>query len=124
MVATIADAVFDAALQYIVTNCDGLYITSQQATTYTGASSTYALGHKTPPSIGAPADDTSGRKVTVAAITDGTVTGSGTASHYALTYSTGTALLVAQALSAPQGVTSGNTFTLAAFKIAIPDPTA
>ena len=73
--------------------------------------------------MGAPGDRTGGgRKVTVAQITDGTVTGTGTATHYALVDVSNTRLLATGALTASQSVTSGNTFTLAAFDIGIPDP--
>ena len=63
-----------------------------------------------------------GRKVTVAAISDGSITGTGTATHYAIVDSTNSRLLATAALTASQSVTNGNTFTLATFDIGIPDP--
>jgi len=60
----------------------------------------------------------------VAAITSsatGSITGTGTATHYAISNGSDT-LYATGSLSASQAVTSGNTFTLAAFTIAIPDP--
>jgi hypothetical protein len=121
--ATLADRVFDSGLTVLDTEVDVLHICSQQPTTYAQASSTYTLGNKATPTIGAPADRTGGgREVTVSAITDGTVTGSNTATHYALVDSGNSRLLATGALAAPQGVVSGNTFTLASFKIGIPDP--
>ena len=122
---TLHNDVFDsglgAGLKDVVEN---LYICSAQLTTFAEASSTYALGVKaTPPMIG-PEDHTSGRKVTVTAITDGTVSGTTDATWFALTDDSLSKLLVAQELNAPQAVTSGNTFTLTACIIAIPDPTS
>ena len=70
-----------------------------------------------------PADHTSGRKTTLDAITDGDVTGTDTATHFAITNGSD-AVYVIQELSSSQGVTSGNKFTLTAVIIAIPDPTA
>lgn len=82
---------------------------------------TKTLGNKAAPSVGAPAARAGGgREVTVAAVTDGAVTGSGTASHWALV--DGSRVLAYNALSAPQAVTSGNTFTLPSFTIGIPSP--
>jgi hypothetical protein len=117
----IADYILDLALAEFDTATTTLYITSQVATTYTEASSTYKLGTKTSLSIGAPADRTpNGRKVTVASFTDGTVDATATATHWAITKS-GTTLMATGPLSASQAVTSGNTFTLAAFDIGVPD---
>jgi hypothetical protein len=64
----------------------------------------------------------SGRKVTVASISDLSITSTGTASHQALSYTTGTELLAARALASSQAVTSGNTGTLTAWDIELPDP--
>lgn len=121
--ATIADYVLDAALTKLDTEADRIDITSQEATTYAEATSTYTLGNSTSLSFGAPQDgDTSGRKVTAAAITDGSVTGTGTATHFAITDVSATRLLATGSLTTSQGVTSGNTFTIAAFDVEIPDP--
>lgn len=123
MPAFLGDRVFDNGLTVLDTEANRLDITSQQATTYAEATTTYTLGNKTSLSVGAPGDrGGGGRKVTVAAITDGSVTGVGTASHYAIVDTVNSRLLAAAPLSAPQGVTSGNTFTLGAFDIGIPDP--
>jgi hypothetical protein len=117
----LADYILDLALAELDTATTTLYITSAEATTYTQAASTYKLGTKTSLSIGAPGDRTpNGRKVTVAAITDGVVDSTGTATHWAITKD-GTTLMATGALSASQAVTSGNTFTLGAFDIGIPD---
>lgn len=121
--AFLNDHVFDNGLTVLDTEANRLDICSQAPTTYTEATSTYTLGNKTSLSVGAPADRSpSGRKVTVAAITDGTVSGTGTATHVAIVDTVNSRLLAVQALSASQAVTSGNTFTLPAFDIGIPDP--
>jgi hypothetical protein len=123
MAAFINDTVLDQALAYIDDNVENLYICSAQPTTFAEASSTYKLGTKATPSVGAPTNgDVSGRKIVVAAITDGAVSATGTATWVALTDDSASLLLCAQALSAGQAVTSGNTFTLTEFDITIPDP--
>lgn len=121
--ASIADRVFDNGLTVLDTEANKITVTSQESTTYASANSTHALGASTSLSIAAPADRSGGgREVTVAAITDGSISASGTATHYAILDTTNTRLLATGSLSASQGVTSGNTFTLATFKIGIPDP--
>lgn len=121
--ATLNDRVFDNGLTVLDTEANAIHVTSQEASTYTGATSTYTLGNSTSLSIAAPSDRTGGgRKVTVAAITDGSVTGTGTATHYAIVDTSNSRLLATGSLTASQAVTSGNTFTLATFDIGIPDP--
>lgn len=121
--ATLNDRVFDNGLTVLDTEANRLDITSQEATTYAGATSTYTLGNKTSLAIGAPADRSGGgRDVTVTAITDGSVTATGTATHWAIVDTANSRLLATGALNASQAVTNGNTFTLASFKIGIPDP--
>lgn len=120
--AYLNDEALDQGLDWVDTNGTRIDICSQEPTTYAEATSTYTLGNKTGLNTSATQDgDTSGRKVTVPAITDGSVTGTGTATHWALT--DGSAVLVATgSLASSQAVTSGNTFTLGAIDITIPDP--
>ena len=121
--ATISNYVLDAALSKLDTEADRIDITSQEAGSYAEATSTYTLGNSTSLSFGAPTDgDTSGRKVTAAAITDGSVTATGTATHYAIVDVSATRLLATGSLTTSQAVTSGNSFTIAAFDVEIPDP--
>lgn len=121
--ATLNDRVFDNGLTVLDTEANAIHITSQEATDYTDATSTSTLGNSTSLSIGAPADRTGGgREVTVAAITDGSVTGTGTATHYAIVDTVNSRLLATGSLSASQAVTSGNSFTLSSVAIGIPDP--
>lgn len=119
--AYINDEVFDQGLDYADTNGTRVDICSQEPTTYAEATSTYTLGNKTSVSTGATTDgDVDGRKVVVAAITGGSVTGTGTATHWALT--DGSSVLIATgALSSSTSVTTGNTFSLGAFDIGIRD---
>lgn len=120
----IADYVFDAALAKLDTEANRLDICSSEPASYAAATSSASLGNKTALSIGAPADRTpNGRRVTVAAITDGTVTATGTATHWAITDTVNSRLLATGALSASQSVSNGNTFTLAAFDLGIADAT-
>ena len=121
--ATLNDRVFDNGLTVLDTEANTILITSQEATTYTEANATYALGNSTTLSIGAPQNRSGGgREVVVAAITDGAVTGTGTATHYAIVDTVNSRLLATGSLTASQAVTSGNTFTLSSVAIGIPDP--
>lgn len=117
--AFIGDDVFDAALNEIKT-ATTLVICSAEPANYAGISAV-ELGSKSSPTFTGPVNgDTSGRKVTVDAITAGNVTATGTASHYVL--HDGVSLLAAGSLASSQAVTNGNTFTLTAFDIEFPDP--
>jgi hypothetical protein len=121
--ASLSDRVFDNGLSVLDTEANRIDITSQEVTTYAEATSTYTLGNSTTLSIGAPADRTGGgRDVTAASISDGSVTGTGTATHYAIVDTANSRLLATGSLNASQSVTSGNTFSLASFTIGIPDP--
>ena len=121
--ATLNDRVFDNGLTVLDTEANRIDITSQEATSYTDATSTSTLGNSTSLSIGAPADRSGGgREVVVSTITDGSVTGTGTATHYAIVDTVNSRLLATGSLVASQAVTSGNTFTLSSVAIGIPDP--
>lgn len=121
--ASLADRVFDNGLTVLDTEANRIDITSQESTTYAEATSTHTLGNSTSLSIGAPADRSGGgREVTVAALSDGSVSGTGTATHFAIVDTSNSRLLATGSLSASQAVTSGNTFSLGSFTIGIPDP--
>lgn len=121
--ATLNDRVYDNGLTVLDTEANRIDICSTEPTTYTEATSTYTLGNSTSLSIGAPADRSGGgREVTVAAISDGSVTATGTAAYYAIVDTSNSRLLATGSLSASQSVTSGNTFTLTSVTIGIPDP--
>lgn len=119
--AFIHDNAHDALLNYIKNNATVLHICSTEPTQYSEVA-TYTLGNKSTPGFTGPAaGDASGRKITVTAISDGSVTADGTAAFWAIV--SGTELLAANDLAATQGVSNGNTFTLPAFDIENPDPT-
>ena len=118
----ITDEAFDAGLDYLDTNGTRMDINfTAEATNYTEATSTNSCGNKTGLNTPAPeAGAVDGRRVIVPAITDGSVTATQTADWWALT--DGTSLFLAAGdLTAPQAVTSGNTFTLDAVSITFRD---
>ena len=120
--AFLNDEVFDQGLDYADTNGTRVDITSQEATNYTEATSTYTLGNDTVNTGATQNGAVDGRRVIVPAISAGSVTGTGTAADWALT--DGTSILVATGdLSASQAVTSGNTFSLDAISLTIRDAT-
>jgi hypothetical protein len=115
------DAARDSGLTYVSTNGTRLDICSTEPTTYAQATSTASLGNKTGIVIAAPSDGAvDGRRVIVPPVTDGSVTVTGTATHWALTNGSNT-LIATGALNPSQGVTSGNTFTTTAISITIRD---
>lgn len=117
------DRVYDNGLSVLDTEATHIHICSAEPSVFGTLNS---LGNKNFGAgncFGAPAARTpTGRKVTSAAVTDGVVTASGTATHWAVTDTTNSRLLAAGALASSQGVTSGNAFTLAAFDIGIAAP--
>jgi len=117
----ISDNNLDAALNRIKNNATELVICSQEPTTYTEAHTTYALGSKTLTTAsftGPAAGDTSGRKLTVDAVTDGSIDASGTARYLALTDGS-SELLFAVALDTERVIDSETVFTSPAFDIEI-----
>lgn len=121
--ATLADRVYDEGLSILSTEADKILLTSQEATTYTEANSTYALGNSTSLTIASPSDrPNGGREVIVAAVEDGNITASGTTTHYAIVDTVNSRLLATSSLTENQVVETGNTFTLGSFTIGIPDP--
>jgi len=120
--ATLDNRVFDNGLTVLDTEANAIHITSAEATIFANVAAV-TLGNSTSLSIGAPANRAGGgREVVVAAITDGSVTGTGTATHYAIVDTVNSRLLATSTLTASQSVTSGNTFTLSSVAIGIPDP--
>lgn len=119
--AYINDHILDNGLAAMTSGGNRLDICNAEPATYTAATATNTLGNKTSLSVGAPTARTpTGRKVVVAALTGGSVTGTGSASHYAVVDTVNSRLLAASSLSAAQAVTSGNTFSVGAFDIGIP----
>lgn len=124
MADNLASRVLDNGLTILDTECDKIYICSAEPTTFTEATSTYALGNKNwgaGNAFGAPAARSpNGRKVASVAITDGSVTATGTATKWAAVDSSNSRLLAVGSLSASQAVTNGNTFQLPTFDVGIP----
>ncbi|RVA08569.1 hypothetical protein EN932_25400 [Mesorhizobium sp. M7A.F.Ca.US.002.01.1.1] len=114
--------VLDSGLSVLVANANRLHICSSEPADYAGTL-TVSLGTKNTPTISAIGARTpSGRKVTVSAITNGTVSANGNASHWALVDTVNSRLLAAKALDAVLAVNIGDTFTLPAFDLGIPGP--
>ena len=128
MAKLVADAVLDAALQYLEDNVDFLSVCEGAPTTYEhahskkGTGAGKALASSATPTFTGPADDTSGRKTTVDEEAAMTVDVSGAADHVALCDVGSTALLYVTTAT-EQSLTSGNTVTVPAWKIGIGDPT-
>lgn len=123
MVAALENQVLDGGLNVLDLNSQIISVCSAEPTTIAIAATSGLLGYKDfgsagaafgPPSTTTPA----GRQVASIAVSDGTITTSGTASWWAA-YAAGT-LHAHGTLSGAQVVTAGNTFTLASFTIKIP----
>jgi hypothetical protein len=121
----VGDRVLDLGLNVLDTESTHLYLCSQEPTTYTEATSTYARGNNNfgaggvfgAPSAGSP----NGRKVASAAVSAGSITSTGSAANWAATDNTNSRLSAAGALAASQSVTSGNTWAMASFDIRLPN---
>jgi hypothetical protein len=128
MAKLVADAVLDAALQYLEDNVDWLSVCEGAPTTYEHAHSNKGvatgkqLAHSATPTFTGPLDDTSGRKTNVDEEASMAVDVSGAADHIALCDVSATALLYATTCT-QQTLTSGNTVTCPTWKISIADPT-
>jgi len=118
--AFLSDSVLDNGLNVITeATSPELHICSSEPTDRATALS-LSLGQKVGLTLSTPANGTpDGREVTVSAISDGAVDTNGTASHWALI--DGTELIAANTLTSSQVVTSGNSFSLTAITIRIPD---
>jgi hypothetical protein len=119
----IADRVFDNGLTILDTEVNEVTLCSQAPTDYTGAHTTYKLGTKASPTVSAPTDGTTGRKVTLSAITDGALSAAGTATHIALSDTSNTRLLAVLPLASSVAVASSGTWTCTAADITFADPT-
>lgn len=124
MVAYINDLVFDNGLQLISTTADRVFLNVTEPTNYLDATTGInALGNAAA-TVNAPADGaTDGRRVIVDAISGGTVNGDGDANFFSLVDDTAQEIMCYQAISNPQTVSDGNTFSLSQFEVRIPDPT-
>lgn len=122
MAKTVHNDVLDAALNVLKTEATQLCVCSTQPTTYAEATSTYMLAiHTVATGDFTIADDTSGRKVTLAEQADIEVLSTGDATHIALCDVDDRLLYVTTCTS--QALTDGNTVTVPAWKVSIADPT-
>lgn len=124
------DAFMDAALSWIKTNCDALYVCSTQPTTYTEASSTYKLGASTSYTVtGSPASDASpaGRQITIQAASSVAITSAGTMAHIALTGSIASTQTLMYVTTIPSGsqvsVAASDKVNMAAWTVTVADVT-
>jgi hypothetical protein len=117
------DDALDALLDDVQANGESLHICNALPSNYTEATATFSLGEKTSVVINTPSErGGGGREIIIDAISDGAVDVTGTADFWAIVKNAATSrLLAAGDLSAPQGVTNGNTFTLTQFTIGVPD---
>lgn len=120
--AFLSDAALDGGPDYIVANGTRIDICSSEPTSYSQATTggAVSLGNKTGLTLTKSDGNTNGRSADIPAINDGSVTNTGTATHWALTNGTNT-LIATGSLSASQSVTASNTFTLGTFEINFAD---
>lgn len=115
----------DAMLNYLANNCTRIDLCSAEPTTYAAATSTYTLGNAASLTSGnftGPADgDTSGRKITVDALSAVSIGSSGTVTH--LGYTDGVSELIMVNTTGSQGVSSGGTADVSAHDAEVADPT-
>jgi hypothetical protein len=116
------DLMLDAALIWVRDRVTKENVDNALPSTYAEATSTYMLAQANLGSSGATlADgDSNGRKLTMAARNSVSVSTTGTASHVALTGSTGSTLLLVTACTT-QALTTGNTVNIPAWKIEMAD---
>lgn len=124
MAKTVNNDVLDAALDEIAL-ATRLDVCSQEPTTRTQATSTYTLGNVTLTAGAGNGDytiadgDVNGRKLTVAAQTIASASGSGNGTHIALC--DGTRLLYVTTMTS-QSITTGNEISVGAWDIELADP--
>lgn len=123
--AFLNDRIYDEGLNKLNAEATKLYLCTAAPTTYAEASSTFAIGVKNTPTVSTSAARSGGgREVTISTFTDGSVTGSGTGTHWGLVDHVNSRLLAADLLTSSQVFTSGNSWQLnVAAKIGIPGAT-
>lgn len=116
----VSDYVLDAALVKYSEATD-LHLCSAEPVVY-GDVATYSLAVKSSPAINAAEDASpSGRKRVIAAITDGVINTTGSATHWALIDSGNTRILATGDLSGSASLVAGEVFTLGAIDLRFPD---
>lgn len=123
--ADMHDDILDNGLEEYRANAEDVHILSADPGLVWANIAALTIGNKAAPVVNAIDDMVGGgRQVTVDAFADGNVDGAGTqeATHFAIVDTTGGRILVSNALFASQHVTNGNTFSLTAIQVGIPDP--
>jgi hypothetical protein len=121
----LGDKVLDSGLNYLDTNCDKIFICSQMPTSFSDATSTSALGNynwgagNAFPVSGAKAGG--GRQISSFAITNGSVTADGTVVAWAAVDTVNSLLLASGGLNGGSPVLNGQTFSLSALTIGLPN---
>ncbi len=123
MPAIFGNQMYDEGLLGFQARGQTIHLCSAQPTNYAGLAAV-SLGNAAV-SIGDPANGTTGRRVTVAAVTAGekTLLAETVATHYAIADDTNDILLVSQELEAPITLTPGGTWAMASFDVTFPAPT-
>jgi hypothetical protein len=114
------DRVLDLGLNVLDTESTHIYVCSQQPTTFAEATTTYARGFKNfgaGNAFGAPGAWASGRKTSSVAITDGTITTTGTVACWAAVDATNSRLHAAGDLTGGGAVTAAQSFSLGTFDV-------
>lgn len=111
--AFIANAVFDAGLDYLRTNGTRVDFCSSEPATYTAATSTLSLANETGVTLTANADGAvSGRTLTIPDTVSATVTADGDATHWAITDGSSVLLATGTLTEAESVLVGGGTNTL------------
>lgn len=117
--AYIDDAIRDGGLTLGQTGSTfQIVLCNAEPDTYTEAFTTFKVGTKTSPSLSLVAGTGGGRAIQCLAFTDGAISATDTASHWAEIDTTNSRLVAAGALAAPQSVTNLNPFSLGTFQVA------
>jgi hypothetical protein len=122
MALALGSKTLDSGLGYISSNADKIYICSIQPTTYTEATTSYALGSANfgvGAVAGAPQAGTGGRKIVINAVTSslGTISGVSTVASWAIVDSVNSLLLATGPLTGGTASVMGQAWTLDAFEI-------
>lgn len=128
MATRLGPRVLDFGLNVLDTEATHIHICSAEPSSFANVAAV-TLGNKNfgaGNAFGSPADGstTDSRKVASAAITDGTVTGTGTATHWAAVDQTNSRLNGTGPLPTPIAVVSGSQFALGSFEVEKPGRTA
>lgn len=118
------DASIDSMFDYI-DQCNIMHVCSGEPANYAGIAAVSLANVALTPDTGdfvKANGDTSGRKVTVAAKSGVSVTGTGSATHIAIARTTDSTLRYVTTCTA-QTLTLGNTINIPAWKIEVGDPT-